>query len=52
MVDPNASTEYVCTILDGGESPKFQVVAQDCPENPIIAQSATGAWTTVIRSIY
>lgn len=50
MIDPNQSTDYVCTILDGGDAPKFQVVPQDDVDNPIVASSATGAWTTVIKS--
>jgi hypothetical protein len=42
MVDPKRSIDYVCTILDGGDTPKFQVVPQDDVDNPIVASSATG----------
>ncbi|TFY76598.1 hypothetical protein EWM64_g7415 [Hericium alpestre] len=45
--DPNAEVVYHCTILDGGDGPKFQIVANDMPDKPIIAGTATGAWSVV-----
>ncbi|KAI8993715.1 F/Y-rich N-terminus-domain-containing protein [Pilobolus umbonatus] len=49
MVDPNANTVVTSTIIDGGDGPRFQIVAADTPDKPIIANSATGAWTVVVR---
>ncbi|KAI9310931.1 F/Y rich C-terminus-domain-containing protein [Dichotomocladium elegans] len=49
MTDPTKNTVIVSTILDGGDGPLFQVVAEDMPDEPIIANSATGAWTVVVR---
>ncbi|KAG0170137.1 hypothetical protein DFQ30_002854 [Apophysomyces sp. BC1015] len=49
MVDPTSNTVITSTILDGGDGPRFHVVAADMPEQPIIANSATGAWTVVVR---
>jgi len=50
MFNPDINTKYVCSILDGGETgPKYHVVADDAPNDPIIANSATGAWTVIVR---
>lgn len=51
MVDPNKNTLVTSTIIDGGGDggPKFHVVAADQSHEPIVANSATGAWTVVVR---
>ncbi|KAI8084402.1 F/Y rich C-terminus-domain-containing protein [Gilbertella persicaria] len=49
MIHPNSLTIITSTILDGGDGPRFHVVAADQPDEPIIANSATGAWTVVVR---
>lgn len=49
MIDPNKNTTVVSTITDGGDGPRFHVTAADMPDQPIIANSATGAWTVVVR---
>ncbi|GAN05940.1 conserved hypothetical protein [Mucor ambiguus] len=51
MVNPTNNTLITSTIIDGGgeAGPKFQVVAADQPDKPIVANSATGAWTVVVR---
>lgn len=49
MVDPNSNTVVTSSIIDGGDYPRFQVIAADMPHEPIIANSATGAWTVVVR---
>lgn len=49
-VDPTVDCVYHCTILDGGDGPKFQIIAQDQPDKPIIAGTATGAWSVVVRA--
>ncbi|OCB84970.1 hypothetical protein A7U60_g7924 [Sanghuangporus baumii] len=48
--DPNAEVVYHCTILDGGDGPKFQIIAADMPDKPIIAGTATGAWSGIVRA--
>ncbi|CAG8615388.1 9911_t:CDS:2 [Acaulospora colombiana] len=49
MINPDNQTMYVCKIEDGGEGPKFVIEAEDQPDKPIIANTATGAWTSVVR---
>ncbi|KAI8991569.1 F/Y-rich N-terminus-domain-containing protein [Mycotypha africana] len=49
MIDPDKNTIVTSTILDGGDAPRFHVVAADLPNEPIIANSATGAWTVIVR---
>ncbi|CAG8587177.1 3642_t:CDS:2 [Diversispora eburnea] len=49
MINPDSQTMYVCKIDDGGEGPKFVIEAEDQPNKPIIANTATGAWTSVVR---
>ncbi|CEP09409.1 hypothetical protein [Parasitella parasitica] len=50
MIDPVKNTLVTSTIIDsGGGGPKFQIIAADQPNDPIIANSATGAWTVVVR---
>ncbi|KAI5897087.1 uncharacterized protein SCHCODRAFT_01200512 [Schizophyllum commune H4-8] len=48
-IDPHAEVVYHCTILDGGDGPKFQVIPADCPDRPIIAGTATGAWSGIVK---
>ena len=48
-VDPNGDAVYRCKILDGGDGPKFQISCEELPE-PIIAGTATGAWSVIVRS--
>ncbi|CAG8475863.1 579_t:CDS:2 [Diversispora eburnea] len=49
MINPDSQTMYICKIDDGGEGPKFVIEAEDQPNKPIIANTATGAWTSVVR---
>jgi len=50
MVNPYTATTYTCTVLDGGDTPKFQVVAADNLDNVITANTATGTWTTIVKT--
>ncbi|KAF9954489.1 hypothetical protein BGZ72_004566 [Mortierella alpina] len=63
MIDPTNLTTYTCSVIDDGEAPKaspflptissypgFQIDAQDQPGKPIIAGTATGAWTHVVKT--
>ena len=49
MVDRNAEVVYHCKILDGGDGPKFQIIATDMPDQVIAAGTATGVWAIVVR---
>ncbi|KAI9483488.1 MAG: F/Y-rich N-terminus-domain-containing protein [Benjaminiella poitrasii] len=49
MIDPDSNTVITSTIIDGEDGPRFHVVAADQPDHPIVANSATGAWTVVVR---
>ncbi|KAH7909241.1 FYRN-domain-containing protein, partial [Hygrophoropsis aurantiaca] len=48
-IDATAEVVYHCSIVDGGDGPKFQIVASDVPDRPIIAGTATGAWSTIVK---
>ncbi|TFK23056.1 hypothetical protein FA15DRAFT_491252 [Coprinopsis marcescibilis] len=48
-VDPTAEVVYHCAILDGGDGPKFQIVPSDTPAKPVIAGTATGAWSSIVK---
>ncbi|KAG0253209.1 hypothetical protein BG011_006492 [Mortierella polycephala] len=50
MIDPQIQTTYTCSVIDDGEAPKFQIDAEDQPGKPIIAGTATGAWTHVVKA--
>ena len=36
--------DYICEILDGGNTPIFKVSSVEDIENPIIRDSSSGAW--------
>lgn len=48
-IDPSQDAIYTCSILDGGDGPKFKIVASDVPDRPQIAGTATGAWSTIVK---
>lgn len=48
-VDSNIEVVYHCTILDGGDGPKFQIIPSDVPDRPVIAGTATGAWSSIVK---
>ncbi|CAO3575022.1 unnamed protein product [Mortierella alpina] len=50
MIDPTKLTTYTCSVIEDGEAPKFQIDAEDQPGKPIIAGTATGAWTHVVKT--
>ncbi|KAL0069144.1 hypothetical protein AAF712_003830 [Marasmius tenuissimus] len=47
--DKNIEVVYHCSILDGGDGPKFQIIPSDAPELTVIAGTATGAWSNIVR---
>ena len=48
-MDANIEVVYHCTILDGGDGPKFQIIPSDVPDRPVIAGTATGAWSSIVK---
>ncbi|OJA20192.1 hypothetical protein AZE42_04616 [Rhizopogon vesiculosus] len=48
-VDPSQDAIYTCSILDGGDGPKFKIIASDVPDRPQIAGTATGAWSAIVK---
>jgi hypothetical protein len=48
-IDPEHEVVYHCTVLDGGDGPKFQIVPSDTPERVVIAGTATGAWSNIVK---
>ncbi|KAI9506137.1 F/Y rich C-terminus-domain-containing protein, partial [Coemansia spiralis] len=51
MKDPDKSVIYTCWITDGGDAPLFHVEAEDMTGEPIVSPTATGAWTSVLRTV-
>ena len=51
MLDADKSVIYTCRITDGGDGPRFHIEPEDMPNDPIIAHSATGAWTHAVRIV-
>lgn len=49
-VDPVSDAMYTCKILDGGDTPTFQITASDQPDRPVLANTATGAWSAIVRA--
>ncbi|KAJ3300701.1 hypothetical protein HK104_007602 [Borealophlyctis nickersoniae] len=49
-VDPDAVVNYRCWVSDGGDGPRFHVAAEDAPDKGVMATTATGAWTNIIRA--
>jgi len=49
-IDPAAEVVYCCSILDGGDGPKFKIIATDQPTRPVIAGTATGAWSVIVKT--
>jgi hypothetical protein len=42
---------YKSEILSGTDGPIFKVVPQDDPQSEFIANSATGAWSPIIKKV-
>lgn len=49
-INPDTDVVYTCTILDGGDGPKFQIVPSDVPDRPVVAGTATGAWSNIVKA--
>jgi len=42
---------YTCEILDDGTKPLFKVTCSDEPDDPIIRETASGAWLIFVQRI-
>ncbi|KAJ2159310.1 hypothetical protein GGF46_003102 [Coemansia sp. RSA 552] len=51
MVDPDREVIYTCWVSEGKDAPLFHIEAEDMPDSPVTAPTATGAWTTVLRRV-
>ena len=51
MYKLNERCEYLCEILDGGNSPLFKVTSSEDPENPIIKEASSGVWIEICKRI-
>ncbi|KAJ3143229.1 hypothetical protein HK100_000028 [Physocladia obscura] len=52
ILDPDKTMNYMCEILDGGDSPKFVVTPEECPDRAVSATSATGAWVPFLKAAH
>ncbi|KAJ1564772.1 transforming growth factor beta regulator 1, partial [Nowakowskiella sp. JEL0078] len=51
MTNPNRISKYIAHITEGRDGPQFQIFADDSKQNPVIASSATSAWSNVFKAI-
>jgi hypothetical protein len=51
MINPERRVKYTSQIVDGGDRPQFVVTAADEPINPIVSNSPSGAWRTVLKRV-
>ena len=49
FIEKNKTVTYTQSILDGGYSPKFQIVASDAVNDPVTESTANAAWTIMMR---
>ncbi|KAG2176222.1 hypothetical protein INT43_005456 [Umbelopsis isabellina] len=52
MVDAKRDTQYTCRIVDGGEEPRFQVIADDNRGTVFEGRTPTTVWTEVVRKAF
>ncbi|XP_066912845.1 transforming growth factor beta regulator 1-like [Clytia hemisphaerica] len=51
MVDPDRKILYFCYIKDGGNEPLFEIIAEDQPDQPISASTATACHCIVLKRL-
>ncbi|CAM0138038.1 hypothetical protein VKS41_001258 [Umbelopsis sp. WA50703] len=52
MMDAKRDTQYTCRIVDGGEEPRFQVIADDNRGTVFEGRTPTTVWTEVVRKAF
>ena len=50
MINRNETVDYVCRIVDGGDSPRFEIDPADQPGMVISSGTPTGAWTQIVKA--
>lgn len=51
VVNVERRCAYTSEIREGGEAPIFVLTSEDAPDQPILAQSATAAWTVIVKKV-
>ena len=49
IIELGKRAEFTCEILDDGQKPMFKVTCSDDPHNPIVKDSASGAWLDFVK---
>ena len=49
ILEVGRRAEYTCEILDDGSKPMFKVTCSEDPQNPVISDSASGAWLVFVK---
>ena len=49
ILEVGKRAEYTCEVLDDGSKPMFKVTCSEDPHNPIIRDSASGAWLDFVK---
>jgi len=50
-INPDQQVKYTCKIVEAAGKPEFMVVAEDDPENMVIAHSPSAAWRMVMQRV-
>jgi hypothetical protein len=51
MINPELRVKYTSQIVDAGDKPQFVVTASDDLTNPVVSNSPSGAWRTVLKRV-
>lgn len=51
LVDPERKCLYTCKVVDGGLSPRFEIVADSDPNAPLVGSSASECHSLLLRRI-
>jgi len=51
MKNPEQKVKYICSIADSGDRPQFVVTAEDDLGNPVVGNSPSGVWKTVLKRV-
>ncbi|XP_038062703.1 uncharacterized protein LOC119733188 [Patiria miniata] len=49
--DPNVTCLYTCKVLDAGQQPRFEIVAEDEPDHPFVGSSPTECHDNLLDEI-
>ena len=49
--DPESVVTFTCEIKDGGAGPLFVVTPMDFPQDQVVSNSPTGAWSQIFKGI-